>query len=200
VHQDAPQPQLDRRHLEQFLLVGGAQLHVVRHVVGQRAGLFHRPDEALDDLLGHAAVAAQLRGALADLAKQALEGRVFRIHRALVHQRRDDTLDVTGFGFRVVERRGPPFAFQQQLQAAGETLDLRDAADHPDVVQHIGARLVHVLALGDREDALHVPLAFQSAVDGPQRLVPPGDDRGGHAREHHRLAERQNRQADSLTH
>ncbi len=136
---------------------------------------------------------AQLRRLLADLAEQALKGRVLRVERLLIHERRHDRLKEPEGALTVLERRRPMLALQQQLQATGEALDLRDPTDDPDVVEHVGRRLVHVLSLRHGEDPLDLALAAQRPLDGTERLVPAGDDRRRHAREDHRLTQRQDR-------
>ncbi len=187
VDEDAPQSKLHRRRLEQLLFVGSVQLHVIGDVVGQSARLLHRPNEALDDLFRHAPVAPQLRGLLAHLAKQTLERRVIRVQRTLIFQRGDYGLEKAFGRFAVVQRRGPPIALQQQLQSAGETLDLRDPADDPHGVKHFRTRLVDVFPLRHREDALHLTFTLERLLDGAERLVTARDDRRRHAREDHRL-------------
>ena len=60
-----------------------------------------------------------------------------------------------------------------------------------------GARLVGVVALGDRE---HEPVALERGLDGPQRARAPGRDRGRETREDDRPPQGQNWQCLALRH
>ncbi len=103
-------------------------------MIREGARLLHRANEPLDDLLGHTPVPAEVGGFLTHLAEEALEGSILHVERSLVGKRCHDRLEVTACAIAVVKRRRPPLTLEQQLQAAGEALDLRDSAYHTDVV------------------------------------------------------------------
>ena len=106
VDQHAPEPLLDRQGLQQGLLLGDGELDVAGHEVGEAAGLGHVLEDLVQDLLGHPPLLAQLRGTLADLAVERLEGGIVLVDRPHLGHRQGLGRQVAR-GLIVVERLAP---------------------------------------------------------------------------------------------
>ena len=94
MHEHAAEPVLDREVLEQPLLLGDGQLDVAGDEVGEAAGIGHRVEHLVHDLLGQPAPLAQLGGALADLLVERDEGGVVLVDRLHLLDRADDGAEV----------------------------------------------------------------------------------------------------------
>ena len=195
--QDATQSLLDAQRLEQDLALRRRDFDVAGHEVGEPAGLVHPGEDLLHDLVGQSRLLAQLGGPDSGLPMERDKGRIFRIERQHFLRLANDGLEVAVL-FAVVNRDAPALAVQQELHAGEPALELSDAGDGSDGVEHLGGHILDVLPLRDREDQ---PVRRrQCGFDGPQRGRAPSPDRRGHAREKDDLAQRKHGQCQSFSH
>ena len=96
------------------------------------------------------------------------------------------------------QRDAAALPFDQELDHPAALLDLADAGDRPDRVEHLGSHFVEVLALGDGED--QAVLALGRRLDGAQGGRATGADRHRHTGEENRFAKRQDGQGEDLGH
>src|SRR5690606_27566880 len=77
------------------------------------------------------------------------------------------------------------------------TLGLNHTHDHARLEQDLRRRVVHVLALADRQ---HPAVAVQCLLDRFHRARTPRTDRDRHTGKHYRVPEREHRKLQSLCH
>ena len=187
VDQHATEPLLDRQGLQEGLLLGDGQLDVARHEVGEATGLGHVLEDVLQELLGHPPLLAQLRGTLADLAVQRLEGGVPLVDRPHLGHRQGLGRQVAPVSL-IVDRLEAGFAVDQELHAPQPALDLPDPGHDAHGMQALGGRLIRDIPLRDREDQ---PAGLRGGLDGAQSPGSPRGDRDRDTREENRPPQRE---------
>ena len=133
MHQHAPQPLFHAECLEQDLAIGGLDVQVRRHEVGEPTGVGHAFEHLLHDVLGEARFLAQLRCALAGFAVQPHERGVFRVEGRQLCRLADIRFEVAA-GVVVVRGSRPHVAVQRQLYAAEAALHLADTCDRAELM------------------------------------------------------------------
>ena len=190
VHQHPAQPLLDAQRLQQHLPLRRRDVDVAGHEVGELARLVDAGEHLLDHFIRQAGLLAQLRRPRPRLAVQGDERRILGVERQHLLGLAHDGLEVAVL-VGVVDRDAAPLAVEQQLHAGQPPLELADARDGPDGVEHLGVDVLDVLPLRDREDQ---PVGRgQRRLDGAQRSRPPRADRRGDARKQHDLPKREAR-------
>ena len=180
--QDAAEPVLDAEGLQEVLLLLERQLDVAGDEVGEPGGVGHGVHDLVEDFLGKPPALAEFHGPFADLAIQRREGRVLRVDRLHLRERRCGRLQ-EAFGRVILERMGTLLALEEQLDAAQPPLELADPRNDADRVELLRRRLLRQVALGDGEDEA---VALDGRLDRPQGPRPTDRDRQGQAGEDHR--------------
>ena len=190
VNQHPAQSLLDTARLQQRLPALCRDVEIPGDEIREPPRIFHTFEHLFYDFLGQPHLQAQLRRPLPHLAVQRHERRILGVERWKVGCFLYDGLDKS-LCLRILEHRRTIFTVQEQLNAAQSALDLPDLGYRSGRVQHVGLRLIHVLALRDREDQF--VLSFHRRFNGTKRGGAAGSDRSGHARKHHGLPEGEDR-------
>ena len=197
LEQDLAQTLLDGEQLEELLAVGGGQFDVGRNQVGESRRLGGDGDHLLHELLREPGALGELDRALARLAEEGDESGVARVGRVLVGGG-DRRGDVVAVALLIAQRHAAPFAVQHELHAGEAALHLPEPGDGADAVEPVGAHVVDVLALRDRE---HQRLRrAQGRLDGAQGAGAPGADRQGDPGKEHGVPQGQDRNHQLVGH
>ncbi len=165
VHEHAAQAVLDRKRLEQDLLLGDRDVEVPGDEVGQAAGLVHLGEDLVHRLFGEAQLLAELGRALPRLAVEAREGRVLHVERQHLLGVLDRGLEVAVLR-REAQGDSARLALEHEPDPADAALDGAERGDRADRVEIRGGDVLGFMALGHGEDE-----AFGSAhgrLDGAQ--------------------------------
>jgi hypothetical protein len=197
MHQHPAEPLLDAQRFQQDLAVGGGDVDVAGHQVGELPRIVHAGQHLLDDLVRQTRLLAQLGGSGPRLTVQGDEGRVFRVERGhlfgLTHDGLEKALPVG-----VMDGDAPPLPVEQQLHSRQAALHLADAGDGTDGIEHFWGNALDVLPLRDGE---HQPIGLaEGRLDGSQRGWASGPDGCGHPGKQHDLAQRQHRESQTFRH
>ncbi len=197
VHEDTPEPVLDRQRLEERLALHRGDVEVARHEVGEPSGVVHAGEHLLNDLLRQPRLLAQLGGARAGLA-------VERHERGILEADRRQFLGVADHGLEVavlvddVHGDAAPLAVQEKLHAGQAALQLPDLGDGTDGVEVVRADLFDVFPLGNGEYQFF--RSGQRRLDGAKRPGPTGADGSRDAGEEHDIAEGENGDRQAFSH
>ena len=197
VHQDAPQTLLHGERLEQCLAVGGLDVEMPRHQVGEASWVGHALEHLLHDLFGQPRLLAQLPCALAGLAVQPHECGIFGIEGWQLPRFQQVCYQVAA-RVAVMDRGRAHVPVQRQLHAPEAALDLTDPGHRSERVQSRRGHDIDVLPLHHRENAPR--RALERRFYGLERRRAAGSDGRGYAREQHHVPEGQHGESQFLTH
>ena len=196
--QDPAQPVLDRQGFQQRLPLGRLDVDVTGREVREPSGLVDFRENLVDRLLRQPHLPAQLRGTLPRLPVEGEKCRIGRIERLHLLRRLHGRFEVALLVGGVAQRDPAGLSFEQEPDSAETPLHGRQRRDRPDREELLRSDLVAVLALGDREDPLVVPV--HGSVDRSQGAGAAGVDRKPDSREENRVAHRDDRQIERFRH
>ena len=191
VHERPPDPVLDGQRLEQELPLGGRDVDVAGHEVGETARVVGIGQDVPDRLVGQAELLRELGGALAQLLQERDERGIGGVERTHLLRLHDDRLEPP---FLLLDPHPDParLPLEEGRRAADAARDRPDRSDRTDRVEELGRHRLEVLPLGDGEDELIG--ALHRGLDRVERPWPPGGNREADAREKDRIAERDDRE------